>query len=625
MRHIIDAIAAQGRNGDDTLIHVSKKELGLLKNAGDRLGIRSTVNPKTGLHEAFNWLGTLGGIAGGVAGTFVAPGAGTAAGAALGSAAGTAAGGGTTKQALTAGLISGVTAYAGGAALGSMSEAGAAGVDAAVTPAVTDTVAPAITDTVAPAVTDATTNTVANTGTTATTDAAGNTLANTAAPPPTTPASTAPAPTPEPTAPTTEPSAPQDTGIKGPGLRMPQAGDTGGLRMPSEGGDVGAKIPEGGGLKTLPPTKPEFSMANVNQYLKDTPMTDVAKKYGADFAKTAMGVGMTGMVPVGEPAPIEVPGKESTTNPYKAEYYQGPEGEIRTRAVRTAAAGGSIYGDYDGVEDAAAGGIMGYAGGGTASTAGGGISALNTGTTSGNVAAKTGPVLSSGFFSKDEYARATPAQRAEMDRLMAAQREMVPSPTRKQFAEGGIASYSFGGMTRQLQPGGAFGDWHAKTYGAISNATGVDLGGALGNITPGANQYHDKKDAERAAEEDRQRQEAEAAQKVAAQNKLNTLRDETMARNMAGGGIASMARGRYLQGPGDGMSDSIPADIDGKQPARLATGEFVVSADVVSGLGNGDSTAGAKQLHAMMDRVRQSRTGTKKQGKQINPRKMMPV
>lgn len=90
-------------------------------------------------------------------------------------------------------------------------------------------------------------------------------------------------------------------------------------------------------------------------------------------------------------------------------------------------------------------------------------------------------------------------------------------------------------------------------------------------------------------------------------------------------GIASMARGRYLQGPGDGMSDSIPAHIDGKQPARLATGEFVVPADVVSGLGNGDSTSGAKQLHSMMDRVRMDRTGTKKQGKQINPRKLMPA
>jgi hypothetical protein len=82
--------------------------------------------------------------------------------------------------------------------------------------------------------------------------------------------------------------------------------------------------------------------------------------------------------------------------------------------------------------------------------------------------------------------------------------------------------------------------------------------------------------------------------------------------------------GRMLKGPGDGMSDSIPASIENKRPARLATDEFVVPADVVSHLGNGSSEAGAKVLYAMMDRVRKARTGNKKQGKQINPSKFMP-
>ena len=83
--------------------------------------------------------------------------------------------------------------------------------------------------------------------------------------------------------------------------------------------------------------------------------------------------------------------------------------------------------------------------------------------------------------------------------------------------------------------------------------------------------------------------------------------------------------GRMLKGPGDGMSDNIPAVIGKKQPARLADGEFVVPADVVSHLGNGSTDAGAKQLYAMMDKIRAARTGTKKQGKQINPRKYMPA
>lgn len=99
--------------------------------------------------------------------------------------------------------------------------------------------------------------------------------------------------------------------------------------------------------------------------------------------------------------------------------------------------------------------------------------------------------------------------------------------------------------------------------------------------------------------------------------------------NYMGGGIASMAKGgmppRFLSGGGDGMSDDIPATINGKQPARLADGEFVIPADVVSHLGNGSSKAGAKQLYSMMDKVRQARTGNKKQGKEINPAKYMPA
>jgi hypothetical protein len=84
-------------------------------------------------------------------------------------------------------------------------------------------------------------------------------------------------------------------------------------------------------------------------------------------------------------------------------------------------------------------------------------------------------------------------------------------------------------------------------------------------------------------------------------------------------------KGGYLDGQGDGMSDSIPATIEGKQPARLADGEFVIPADVVSHLGNGSSKAGSKRLYAMLDKVRHARTGNKKQGKEINPAKYMPA
>jgi hypothetical protein len=78
-----------------------------------------------------------------------------------------------------------------------------------------------------------------------------------------------------------------------------------------------------------------------------------------------------------------------------------------------------------------------------------------------------------------------------------------------------------------------------------------------------------------------------------------------------GGGIAAMAQGRFLRGPGDGVSDSIPATIDGNQPAALADGEFVIPARVVSELGNGSSEAGARKLHKMMIRIQQDRRGAK--------------
>ena len=104
----------------------------------------------------------------------------------------------------------------------------------------------------------------------------------------------------------------------------------------------------------------------------------------------------------------------------------------------------------------------------------------------------------------------------------------------------------------------------------------------------------------------------------AAQGGIMQARDSSL------GGYAAGGNPRLLKGPGDGMSDNIPAMIGRRQPARLADGEFVIPADVVSHLGNGSTEAGAKRLHEMMNNVRRARTGNPKQGKQINPKKYMP-
>ena len=91
------------------------------------------------------------------------------------------------------------------------------------------------------------------------------------------------------------------------------------------------------------------------------------------------------------------------------------------------------------------------------------------------------------------------------------------------------------------------------------------------------------------------------------------------------GGIAELKNPQYLDGDTDGMADEIDASIEGEQPAALSDGEFVIPADVVSHLGNGNSDAGAKVLEKMMARVRKERTGSTKQGKEIDPEEFLPA
>jgi hypothetical protein len=110
-----------------------------------------------------------------------------------------------------------------------------------------------------------------------------------------------------------------------------------------------------------------------------------------------------------------------------------------------------------------------------------------------------------------------------------------------------------------------------------------------------------------------------------AQTATSSIQSENPATSAKEGGLMSYALGglsvgnlggysdggRLLKGPGDGVSDSIPASIGHKQPARLAEGEFVIPARIVSELGNGSTDAGAKRLYAMMDRIKAKRSKTK--------------
>ena len=119
----------------------------------------------------------------------------------------------------------------------------------------------------------------------------------------------------------------------------------------------------------------------------------------------------------------------------------------------------------------------------------------------------------------------------------------------------------------------------------------------------------------------------EQAAGLAALNLANPARQArpVAAQTLARGGIAKLQEGRAIAGETDGMADEVPAVIEGEQPAALSDGEFVIPADVVSGLGNGNTDAGVKVLEDMMDRVREARTGTEVQAKEINPEEFLPV
>jgi hypothetical protein len=95
--------------------------------------------------------------------------------------------------------------------------------------------------------------------------------------------------------------------------------------------------------------------------------------------------------------------------------------------------------------------------------------------------------------------------------------------------------------------------------------------------------------------------------------------------NLVSNYVSPFAEGGYLNGRGDGMSDDIPANINGSQPARLSDGEFIIPADVVSHLGNGSSNAGANKLYAMLDRVRETKTGTIRQAPMKNMGGYLPA
>jgi hypothetical protein len=188
-----------------------------------------------------------------------------------------------------------------------------------------------------------------------------------------------------------------------------------------------------------------------------------------------------------------------------------------------------------------------------------------------------------------------------MDTLMANGGQM--------FAEGGQVNLQ-GTFTAGDQGGGSFGQANANGYQAaggggpipgFSSSFGqMGGGGQMGGLDPRAVQANPQGFAQYMAQMQQREQQMPGS--------------TMMAQGFARGGMSHLGDysdgGRLLKGPGDGVSDSIPATIADKRPARLADGEFVVPARIVSELGNGSTEAGARKLYSMMDRVQKARGKT---------------
>lgn len=182
------------------------------------------------------------------------------------------------------------------------------------------------------------------------------------------------------------------------------------------------------------------------------------------------------------------------------------------------------------------------------------------------------------------------------------------------YAAGGMVEYAPTGMApMRLQAGGL-----------------ADMAGQAGAPVRAMPQMNEKQLVSQAIRAVRNELPEEAAAVVLAQfvqsfgeDALRRLVDDVRSgkANMAGGDMEGK-----IEGPGDGMDDMVPARMsEGDQDVLLSDGEFIVPADVVSGLGNGSSDAGADELYRMMDRVREERTGTRDQAKQVKAGGLLPA
>jgi hypothetical protein len=578
-------IQSAGRGEDKMLVHMTPGEVHGLQALAKAHGGSLSINPHTGLPEAGFLSSILPMVAGGL---LAATGVGAPLAAAIVGGAGTLATGSLQK-----GLMMGLGAFGGaglagmipgiGAAAGATEAAAASAAANASTTAATTAAAPAVStwSGVAPAATTAATTAAAPAASTWSGVAPGLTTAPTA--------STLTTPTLAP-ATTISPVAP----VSSPPLNQPNVSITGKL---------------GADFKTL---TGDFSKQNIGAFINEHPYATTA----------ALGVAGGALNKPKAPTPKK---DEAYIRPYDnssfginpdVQYYQPYSND--STSERNYFTGGL---QAQPIYRAAAGGLTALAVGGPVEQ----MSAINSisGNTNYPQAALQTPMYSNPMMQRPV---------AENVVNQGVDTKVDPYTGEQRMAGGGVARFGFGGISNianaQAPEGGYKYNYNPdnQQFTQLSAPTPAPLtpSGAIGNLLKSIS-FQDKSqptgykyDYNPNNQQFTQLSAPQASTPLTPMGAMGNLlknlsfRDtQSLAQYANGGGVSHLGDysdgGRLLRGPGDGVSDSIPASIGNRRPARLADGEFVIPARIVSEIGNGSTEAGARKLYAMMNRVQNAR------------------
>lgn len=595
---IAHSLAQMGRNGDSMLVHMQPKEVAGLQALAQAHGTSMTINPHTGMPEAFSLGGVLGAIApiaagfalgpGGF-GMFTGPNAALMSGLTVGAATAALSGGDLGK-----GIMAGLGAY-GGAGLGNTLSNAGQGVAQSVE------------------------QTGAN---------AGKDLFQAGSMDPS--AINKPFVPPAPTS-YNAGAAPVGGSIQGPGVNSfgpNYALNSGGYNPNALGADVNLLQSEPQvSAATLPADATSTGpMSNFDYAMKGA--KDLVTPEGWQAFKNAGGSGsqlamMGGSALLGGLEPKDIYGKPLTAPNDKYDPYA------------TLNLGGASSQGGSGLRLLAAGGPVSFAKGGSPALQGGGSGAMQGAAPITVGSAATQQPGAFGFMNQMMGRGAAPVELglfADQSMIDAAQARHALANQANSGMYRGMGGWNqpyigMGGMNQEYSGIGSIGGFSLRNKN-VSDRPGhlnlndqVSIKLASGGVVPSGSTNVSGGNMDLYGSSDN------LVNPPISQDGYGIGRLDRLARTSAdsSAGDYQFAKGGYLDGPGDGMSDSIPATIEGRQPARLADGEFVVPADVVSHLGNGSTKAGSQRLYGMLDKVRKARTGSTKQGKQINPNKYLPA